>query len=175
MPVSIQIRRARREDRKRLGALWLQLLRRRAQIDPRFEVADDALERWRNDFPFWLADENRCLFVVEEAGELAGFAAAHRWTPPPIYAVSDEVSLNELYVLPEAQGQGLGTRLVEAVQAWAEDLGAHRMRVDVLAADEAGRAFWERQEARLLSLTYTVDLDPSTSSGKQPSQGRIGF
>lgn len=146
--------------------LWLGLMREHAALEPRFGVADDALHRWQNDFPYWLADDDRRLFVAEAGGELVGFATAQRWSPPPIYRASDEVYLDELYVLPAARGQGLGRQLLGAVRAWAETVGAGRLRLGVLAANAEGRAFWERQQARVLSLVYTIELEPARPSNR---------
>ncbi len=172
---SAAIRRAREADRQRLGALWLGLLAEQAALDPRFGAADDALERWQNDFPYWLHDDGRRLFVAELAGDLAGFVSAHRWAPPPVYAEADEVYIDELYVTPSARGQGLGGRLVEAVRAWAETLGAERLRVGVLAANAAGRAFWERQQARPFAVTFTIELQDRAAPAQEKKRGRLGF
>ena len=168
------IRRANRPDEAPLALLWLALMREHAALDARFAVADDALQRWKNDFPHVLADETRRLFVAEQAGELAGFASAQRWAPPPIYAAEGEIYLNELYVAPEARRRGLGRRLVGAVRGWAEDLGAARLRLGVLAANAAGRRFWEHQHARPLSLTYAIEL-PGRPSPPPERRGRLGF
>jgi ribosomal protein S18 acetylase RimI-like enzyme len=51
---------------------------------------------------------DEAVFLVAVAdGQVVGFAAFHSVSP-------DEVELAAIYVLPEAQGQGIGTRLLEA-------------------------------------------------------------
>lgn len=176
MPDSPAIRRARKEDQQQIGTLWLRLLREHTAMDPRFGVADDALERWSNDFKLWLVDEQSCVFVAEQEGRLVGFVTACLWEPPPIYAVSEEVYLNELYVVAEARGEGVGHRLVEVVKAWAEAFPVERLRVGVLAANTAGRAFWERQQAKPLSLTLTIELEkPVVPANASTKKARLGF
>ncbi len=170
------IRRARKEDQQQIGALWLQLLDEHATMDPRFGVAGDALERWSNDFEYWLVDEQSRVFVAEHAGVLVGFVTACLWEPPPLYAISEEVYINELYVVVGLRGQGVGRRLVEAVKAWAEVLPVGRLRIGVLAANTAGRAFWQRQQAQPLSLTLTIDLEKSVAPAKvEKKKARLGF
>ena len=170
------IRRARKEDLPQVGTLWLRLLDEHAAMDPRFSVAADALERWSNDFDYQLDDEQSRVFVAEGEGGLVGFVTACLWQPPPIYAVSEEVYINELYVVPEARGQGVGYGLVEAVREWAEEAPVGRMRLGVLAANTEGRAFWERQHARPLSMTLTIDLKPSVAPAKtEKKKARLGF
>jgi len=170
------IRRALKEDQQQIGDLWLRLLDEHAAMDPRFGVAGDALERWLNDFRYWLVDEQSRVFVAEQEGALVGFITACLWEPLPLYAVSEEVYINELYVVAELRGQGVGRRLVEAVKAWAEDLPVGRLRIGVLAANTAGRAFWERQHAQPLSLTLTIDLEKSVAPAKvEKKKARLGF
>ncbi len=170
------LRRARKEDQQQIGALWLWLLDEHAAMDPRFGVADDALERWSNDFEYWLADEHSRVFVAEQEGVLVGFVTACLWEPPPLYAASEEVYINELYVVAELRGQGVGRRLVEAVKVWAEALPVERLRIGVLAANTAGRAFWQRQQAQPLSLTLTIDLEKSVAPAKvEKKKARLGF
>lgn len=176
MPNQPAIRRAREQDQQQLGVLWLGLMREHAAMDPRFGVADDALERWSNDFGAWLGDEHTRIFVAERGDVLVGFIAACLWEPPPIYAVSEEVYVTEIYVAPDARGQGVGGRLLAVVKAWAEALPVERLRVGVLAANADGRAFWERQHAQPFSLTLTIELAASTPSVKaEKKKARLGF
>lgn len=173
MPVTT--RRAQREDQARIAALWQDLLEEQAELEERFGMAEDALERWNNDYPQWLRDETRRIFVAEEGDNLIGFITAQRWAPPPIYAFSDEVYVNELYVAPSARRTGAGEALVEVMRAWADDLGAARIRLGVLAANGPGRAFWAEQGARAVSLTLAIDLDPEPPPEEPPPKRRIGF
>lgn len=170
------VRRAQKHDQERVGTLWLALLEEQAAREPRFDVAEDAPARWRNDFSLWLRDDRRRVFVAARGGEVVGFVTAHRWAPPPIYALSSEVYLDELYVAPEARRSGLGTRLVQAVRAWAEALGADRLRLGVLAVNEAGVAFWKKQAATPFAVTMTVELETAAAEEETTSRkGRLGF
>lgn len=168
------VRRARIADQDAIGALWRDLLDEHRGLEPRFTVADDALDRWRNDFPVWLANAAWRFWVAEADGAVVGFAAAHRWAPAPVYGDDPEVFIQELYVAPAARGAGAGRHLVDAVRGWGEELGAVRVRLAVLAENAAGRTFWEAVDARPLSLTYTIELPPSTKKPVE-KKGRLGF
>jgi GNAT superfamily N-acetyltransferase len=170
-----RIRRATTKDADRIGELWLDLLHEQAGHDARIGVADDALERWRNDFPMWLDDETRRLFVAEVDGTIEGFASAHRWGPPPIYAESEEVYLDEVYVAPDARRRGLGSALVDAVRTWAEGLGAERVRLQVLAENDSGNRFWEGHEAVPLVVTRTIECTPAEDAAEDEGSKKIGF
>jgi len=173
--VNISIRRTSKADKDRLGALWLALLEEQAALDDRFGIADDALERWTNDFPHWLHDEGRRFLVAEHDGKIIGFLTAQRWSPSPIYKETLEVYISELYVVPEARQQHAGARLVAAVQTWAKSLGASRLRIGILAANKPGQTFWKQQQAMPFSVTYTLPLDPSKDVATTRPRHRLGF
>jgi GNAT superfamily N-acetyltransferase len=176
------VRRAASDDRERLGELWLALLDEQAGHDDRLAIADDALERWRNDFPVWLEDETRRLYVAEDDHEIVGFASAHRWGPPPIYEDSSEVYLDEVFVVPDARRSGYGSQLVDAVVDWTDRLNARRIRLSVLDANDAARAFWEAQDGVPFTVTYSIERpgnqdDASREGSDSENEGskKIGF
>ncbi len=169
------VRRASSSDGDRIGRLWLQLLDEQAEYDDRLVIAEDAIDRWKNDFPVWLEDETRRLYVAENDHEIIGFASAHRWGPPPIYEESSELYLDELYVHPDARRTGYGTQLVNAVVDWADRLNARRIRLSVLAENEQGRAFWGAQEGTPLTLTYTIERSDNEQTPENEGSKKIGF
>jgi len=170
------IRRATTDDQEALVALWTAFMDEQANLEVRLTVAEDAEARWRNDVPVWLEDETCRLFVAEADETVVGFATARRWGPPPVYAESEEVYLDEIYVHPDHRRAGMGAQLAAAVRAWAEELGAERLRLRMLEANEASRAFWEAQSARPLSVSYTMELEPSRDEDKaDEGSKKIGF
>lgn len=169
------VRRAQPVDQPAVGDLWADLLTDQEELDDRFGVAEDARERWENDFPMWLEDETYRVYVAEQDDKIVGFATAHRWGPPPIYAESSEVYLDELYVRPEERRAGFGTQLVDAVRTWGDRIGARRTRLSVLHANEAARAFWESQEAQPLTVTYTIEGSTASETAEDEGSKKIGF
>ncbi len=173
------IRRARKADAEPLGLLWRRLLDEQAALDARLATAEDALARWHNDFPLWLNDETQRLFVAERTGaaEVVGFVTAARWAPPPIYESAAEVYVSELYVAPEARRQGVGAALVEAVRRWAEEVGAERLRLRVLAANADGRSFWKRLDAAPFALTLMMEMPRRETPAEKTEdpEKRFGF
>ncbi|MCS3698156.1 GNAT family N-acetyltransferase [Salinibacter ruber] len=169
------VRRAQPDHQSAVGDLWAQLLEEQEAMEERFGVAEDARDRWENDFPQWLDDETYRVYVAEVDGEVVGFATAHRWGPPPIYAESSEVFIDELYVRPDDRRQGLGSQLVQAVRDWTGRIGAQRLRLNVLAANEEARAFWAAQEARPLTVTLAVEHEGAEDATDDEGSKKIGF
>lgn len=151
------------------------LLEEQDEVESRFGVAEDARDRWENDFPMWLDDETYRVYLAESEGEIVGFVRAHRWGPPPVYEESSEVYLDELYVRPDDRREGKGTQLVTAVRDWAARIGARRLRLNVLAANEAARAFWSAQDAQPFTLTYTIAQTEAEETGDDEGSKKIGF
>jgi len=67
---------------------------------------------------------------------VAGFCAFWR--------VAEQIHINNLAVLPELRGQGLGTQLLEAIIAEAEHLGADMLTLEVRQSNEPARRLYER-------------------------------
>ncbi len=157
--------------------LYLDLLHAHAEIDDRFAPAEDAEIRWRNDFNEWLDRPSRRLFVAVERGQVCGFVTAERWAPIPVFRLSTEIYVDELYVAPECRRKGLGRALLQAVREWAESLGAEGLRAGMLAANEDAAAFWKAVGGEPISVTIGVDLRSGKmgEDDRKSSRAKLGF
>jgi GNAT superfamily N-acetyltransferase len=63
---------------------------------------------------------------------------------PSLWGETFECYLEELYVVPDRRGRGIGTALMEAVLELAREEGAGRMEVCTSEDDEAARALYEK-------------------------------
>ena len=154
-----RVRPAERADQDAALALWLALHREHEALDLRYRLAVDAADRWAHDFPEWLRSEHHGLWVAEsEAGELVGLLTAHAGWPVPVYAPVSFVHVDDLFVHPSVRGQGLGAALLDAVRAWATQIGAEEVRAGVLAANVAGHDFWTEQGAQPFSSMVIIPL-----------------
>ena len=116
---------------------------------------DAAMDEWysREYLERTLGAEDVGYFVAHEGDEVVGYAGG---------GPSDEVGigvLSSIYVAPDRWGEGIGERLLEAVERHLDGLGMARMRAAVLADNEVGNAFYrargferiEEREADLLA------------------------
>jgi GNAT superfamily N-acetyltransferase len=75
-----------------------------------------------------LADDSHTIWAAEGAdGRVLAYAAAH-WLPY-LFLPGPEGYLSELFVREEARGQGIGSRLLEAVKAEAKRRGCFRLQL----------------------------------------------
>ncbi|SDC98482.1 GNAT family N-acetyltransferase [Glycomyces harbinensis] len=106
-------------------------LRWRWQIEAGDEQTVDR-ETFERAFTSWAQEAamHRCVVAVRdrEVIGMAWMALTHRVPTPQVLdrTVGD---VQSVYVIPEARGQGLGSRLMEAVLAIADALGLERVTV----------------------------------------------
>lgn len=155
------VRKATPDDCEATGALWMALLDEHASLDPRFTISDDALRRWKNDFPEWVHSDSAQIWLAEHKDEPVGFVSGERWLPPPIHSDPVELYIRELFISPPHRRQGLGSQLMEKMREWAERSGISRLRIGVLALNESGLEFWQKLGASPFSMTFTLDLADS--------------
>jgi len=83
------------------------------------------------------------VWVAERTGTLCGYLVL-------VYLVSLEhqglmAEIDELFVLPEARGVGLGSALLGAAEAALAHAGCVRLQLQLAVANEAARAFYARR------------------------------
>ena len=144
------IRRARPGEARPVGLLWLRLLEHQAAANSSLAPATDALERWLNDYPYWMRDDATRIYVADRGGALTGFLKAHVREAPPVHVPRREVYVGALYVAADARRRGTGRSLVRAAARWAAPIG--EMRLGVAANNAEARAFWRDLGAQAVAV-----------------------
>jgi ribosomal protein S18 acetylase RimI-like enzyme len=105
------------------------------------------------------------VLVAVVEGAVAGYVGVGRASP--LESDRHVVYVRGLAVAPEHQGRGVGRALVEAAARLAEDRGARRLTLRVLAVNVAARALYEscgfvvegvQREEFLLDGRYVDDV-----------------
>ncbi|GAB5534390.1 MAG: hypothetical protein Rubg2KO_06390 [Rubricoccaceae bacterium] len=162
----LTIRRARRTDAPVALALWQALHAEHEAQDPRYRMSEDAAQRWATDFRDWTQGSGHRVWLAEVASPVSetaqrvvGLLTAHLYQPAPTFEPYTMVYVDDLYVAPAARGHGVAHRMMDEVRAWAKESGATEIRAGVLAANAAGRAFWQREGATDFYVTMTVGVE----------------
>jgi L-amino acid N-acyltransferase YncA len=85
----------------------------------------------------WFADDLPLLVAVDGAGRVAGWARVSPYSDRCVYAGVGE---HGVYVDPDAQGQGVGRLLLEALSATAEQAGLYKLTSRVFTTNAASLA-----------------------------------
>jgi len=119
-------------------------------IDPplrkRYAVQPDSLEERRD----W-----DCAVIAEEAGAMAGFAAAQ------YVAWNRRVVLWHLYVAPSFRRQGVGARLLDAIDTFAHSVEARCIWLETQNINAPAIRFYQRVGFQFCGFDTTL-YDPKT-------------
>ena len=111
----------------------------------RYPYPDEAV---KDDMARRLAGEEAEYLVAEEEGRAVGLVGmSPGW-------------VEQLYVLPEAQGRGVGSALLDAAVRRRRAAGDAELRLWTLEANASGRRFYEARGWRLAPETRVVPYPP---------------
>lgn len=118
----------------------------------------------RAELATYLALPGAHTLVAEAGGEVAGFVLGLRRRR--------EGHVVTLDVMPRRQREGLGGRLLAAIEAWMWAGGARRISLETLAGEEGARAFYEKHGyavKRRLRGYYDGTLDAWSMVKRRPA------
>ena len=123
-----------------------------------YEVEDIDEARNRAFFRRFLApSEDGLLLGARRDGRLLGYACLY-WHFSSLEAV-ESVLMNDLYVVPEARGHGLGRALIEASAGVARERGAHHLEWSTAPDNETAQRLYESTGAQRSEwITYELGL-----------------
>jgi ribosomal protein S18 acetylase RimI-like enzyme len=116
---------------------------------------DDLSWRRRHDwYRATLADGAAFVLVARDGGAAVGYAYVHiRPGDDDTWPVGAHMAeLVSLAVAPDQRGRGIGTALMDAVDAELERRGIHDLEVAVMAGNDRAIAFYERRGLRVGEL-----------------------
>jgi ribosomal protein S18 acetylase RimI-like enzyme len=136
-----------------LEPLWRSLHRHHRSVADLRVLADDDLswERRRDGYRA-LLEGSDAFVLLARAGEVpAGYAVVKiRPGDDDTWPVGAHLAeLISLAVAPDARGRGLGTALMDAVDAELERRGVRDLEVAVMAGNDRARRFYERRGLRV--------------------------
>ncbi len=147
----LTLRRAEREDAHAVIGL-IRALAEFERLDPPDEEAEARLvmDGWgeRPRFEAWLAHQDE-----RAVGLLLFFETYSTFLAKPTLYIED------IFVLPEARAQGIGTALFDHACRLAVERGCGRMEWSCLDWNTAAQAFYERSGARRLKEWYFYRRD----------------
>ncbi len=123
---------------------------RRALADWFRRLQDDSFAQARS------AKADEALFVAELDGQLAG--CAYLVTLIDYFNDRPHSHLSVLAVTAAAEGQGVGSALLDRSEAWARERGSDRLTLSALVTNSRARALYERRGFSGEYIRYVLPL-----------------
>ena len=144
------------DDIAALRELWLELHHHHAQVAPQSgEFVDDA-SSWRvrsSSYREWLADPRSFLLLARSEERVVGYALVRVMEAGPELTDSWRVpatvaEIETMLVSAPFRGAGLGTRLLDAIDAELERQGITEVIVGVMPGNDGAQRLYERRGFR---------------------------
>ncbi|GAA1655444.1 GNAT family N-acetyltransferase [Catellatospora bangladeshensis] len=166
----VTIRIAGAEAIDALEPLWLSLHEHHRRIAPDLVMyADERSWPLRRDlYRRWITEPGSFVLLAEDGPELVGYAFTHVFDGPDDTWVSGDriAELETLSVAASHRGRGVGTRLLDAVDARLSELGVTDLYISTLADNHAAARVYERRGLRPLMVKYArLAASPRFRSG----------
>ena len=149
----IAISRGGPEEIAALRELWLELHHHHARVGPQsgtFVDDDSSWEVRSGSYRRWLADPGSFLLLARDGDQTVGYALVRvmesgaelrdAWEVPETIA-----ELETLVVSERARGAGLGTRLLDEVDAELDRLGIEELIVGLIPGNDGSQRLYERR------------------------------
>ncbi|MCB0827652.1 MAG: GNAT family N-acetyltransferase [Solirubrobacterales bacterium] len=106
-----------------------------------------------------IEDPNSVVFVAQEEGEgeLLGLCSAYIDLPSVRYG--ERCWVEDLTVDPDCRSAGIGSRLLDAAEAWGRGKGATHLELDTGIARVDSQLFYEARGPVTTSICYQWRLD----------------
>lgn len=126
-----------------------------------YGVATPDLSKNRSFFARFLGkNEAGCILGAHQGDRLVGYVCLY-FSPSSVEA-EDIVILNDLYVVPEARGGGVGRQLIDATTALARTRQVRLVRWSTAIDNRRAQRLYEQMGAERSSwFEYEVNIDPS--------------
>ena len=156
--MAVTVRRALKEEGRRVAELAVKLARQHEAYDPRrfARLYTEADAEWyygsRNE------SENEAVLVAEIENEIVGYAYLQYEAVNYPGLFKNAVYFHDIYVEESARGTGAGQALMDAAIKKAKEFGAGILVLSVAAKNEHAQAFFERNGLRTTMFEMTLNL-----------------
>lgn len=147
-------------DLPRLEPVWNALQAHHARITPELghSAARSPEESWRrrrSRYEGWIEEPDTFVLLAERGERLVGYALVTVGPGLASWATADRVAdLETLSVLPEERGNGVGTALLDAVDARLAELEVHELMLTAADTNADAHRFYERRGLRASFVVF---------------------
>jgi ribosomal protein S18 acetylase RimI-like enzyme len=149
----VAIERGGADDVPALRELWLELHHHHQEVAPRSGEFVNDEESWRvrsSEYREWLADERSFLLIARSGGRAVGYSVVRvmesgselrdAWRVPDVIA-----EIETMIVSASLRGGGLGSRLLDEIDAELERQGITEVIVGLMPGNDGAQRLYERR------------------------------
>ena len=152
------IRSGRREDAAEAARLWMQSAKEHTAHDQIYATAPGAERVMRRFLADLAGSSHSFLFIAETGDRTVGFISGELREGSPAFRQKTWASVDDVFVEPDYRNLGAGRSLLQSVEAWAKEKGAHGISLQVAAANKRGRKFYEELGFREISIYEVLEF-----------------
>jgi GNAT superfamily N-acetyltransferase len=146
-PCTVEIVQPAELDLDTLEPLWASLLAHHAALRPELPARSRAgsWARRRPQYERWLASPGSFAVLARRGPGLVGYALVEIQEPDETFVTGPIAEVHTLVVAPSERGAGLGSAVMDTVDAELDRLGVADVLLDYLAGNDAAARFDERR------------------------------
>ncbi|MBA2713556.1 MAG: GNAT family N-acetyltransferase [Rubrobacteraceae bacterium] len=152
------IRAGRKEDAAEAARLWMQSAEEHTAHDRVYETSPDAEKTMRRFLADVATSSYSFLFVAVTEERTVGFISGELRQGSPTFLPKTWASVDDVFVEPEHRNRGMGHAFLQSVKAWAQERDADGISLQVAAANERGRKFYDDLGFREISVYEVLEF-----------------
>jgi GNAT superfamily N-acetyltransferase len=115
--------------------------------------AEDWAEAWGARTGPLVTGTEQAFFLAEDEGTPVGCGGA-------FIAEDGSATILSVWTAPTHRGQGIATRILSAIESWAEQRGSHRLVLQVLESNHWARSLYAQAGFHRIEGSERIDGDP---------------
>ena len=161
--MSVAVRRATKDDARRIAKLALKLFAQHREYDSRRFAEIASIEGAERFYGSQTETKDAAVLVAEIENEIIGFAYVQYEALDYANLLETAAWLHDIYVEETVRGTNAGKLLIEASIEAAKKLGADKLLLSVAAKNEYAKVFFERGGFRATMIEMTLNLDETVN------------
>lgn len=155
----MEIRKPNDQDIEQVTKYGLILLKQHSDLDPYFTPLKTVDVLYRKYLEGFLDSADKLLLVAEKNGKLMGYAAGEIQTRPPLFEITKNGYINDVFVDEEFRKRGIANMFLKELKTWFKSKDIQYIELSVHAKNEIGKKTWAKFGFDAFEIKELVEMD----------------